>query len=273
MNWRAIFAIVRKDLQVVGQNRSVRYSLIFVPLLLLVIMPAAMVFIFSSEAATADLIEDASLFLNNIPPGIAAELEQFERLSQQIIYMAAVYLFAPLFLIVPLIVSSVIGSDAFAGEKERKTLEALLYAPVTDVELYTAKLLSAWIPAMIVCIIGAGLYILSATAAAFPVIGGFFFPNLMWVILVLWLAPGVAGLGLGAIVMVSSRAKTTQESYQLGGMVVLPIVLLMISQINGLLYLSTSFVLLAGLVIWVINAVLIYLGAKTMRRSELIARL
>ena len=39
------------------------------------------------------------------------------------------YLLAPLFLIVPLMVSAVLAADAFAGEKERKTLESLLHLP------------------------------------------------------------------------------------------------------------------------------------------------
>ena len=39
------------------------------------------------------------------------------------------YLLAPLFLIVPLMVSAVLAADAFAGEKERRTLEALLHLP------------------------------------------------------------------------------------------------------------------------------------------------
>ena len=39
------------------------------------------------------------------------------------------YLLAPLFLIVPLMVSAVLAADAFAGEKERRTLESLLHLP------------------------------------------------------------------------------------------------------------------------------------------------
>ena len=56
------------------------------------------------------------------------------------------FLFAPMFLILPLMVASIIGADSIVGEKERKTLEALLYTPATDRELYLAKLLSAVVP-------------------------------------------------------------------------------------------------------------------------------
>ena len=40
------------------------------------------------------------------------------------------FLLAPLFLIVPLMVSAVMAADAFAGEKERRTMETLLHLPI-----------------------------------------------------------------------------------------------------------------------------------------------
>ena len=52
------------------------------------------------------------------------------------------YLLAPLFLIVPLMVSAVLAADAFAGEKERKTLETLLHLPISDRDLFFAKVLA-----------------------------------------------------------------------------------------------------------------------------------
>ena len=64
------------------------------------------------------------------------------------------YLLAPLFLIVPLMVSAVLAADAFAGEKERRTLEALLHLPISDRDLFLAKLLGAFLPAMAVSWIG-----------------------------------------------------------------------------------------------------------------------
>ena len=39
MNWRAIWAIVRKDLMVVRQNKGVLIPLIVVPLIMLVLLP------------------------------------------------------------------------------------------------------------------------------------------------------------------------------------------------------------------------------------------
>jgi fatty-acid desaturase len=86
-------------------------------------------------------------------------------------------------------------------------------------------------------------------------------------------APAVAGLGLGVTVLVSVRAQGFQDAYQLGAVVVLPIILLVIGQATGVLYFSTWLVLLLGLVFWAVDAALLWFGARTFHRQELVARL
>ena len=53
--------------------------------------------------------------------------------------------------------------------------------------------------------------------------------------MILWVAPAVAALGLGVMVRVSARARTTQEANQLGGAVILPLIFLAVGQSTGLL--------------------------------------
>jgi ABC-type Na+ efflux pump permease subunit len=272
MNWRAIKAIVRKDLTVVFQNKGVTIPLIVVPVMILGILPAL--------AAFAPMLQDvpgapfAGLddFLGNMPSGLQAELAGLDEM-QIVVTLALVYLLAPMYLILPLMVSSVIAADSFAGEKERKTLEALLYTPTTDRELFLAKLLSAWLPALAIAWGGFLLYALVANVAAWPTMGRVFFPNGMWIVLALWVAPAVAGLGLGVTVLVSARAESFQEAYQLGAVVVLPILLLVVGQATGVMYFSVGMVLLLGLVFWAIDAALLWFGGRTFRRSRLAADL
>lgn len=272
MNWRAIKAIVRKDLKVVFQNKGVSIPLIVVPVILLGILPAL--------AAFAPLLQDipgtpfAGLdgFLSNMPAGLQAELAGLTEM-QTIVILALVYLLAPMYLILPLMVSSVIAADSFAGEKERKTLEALLYTPTTDRELFLAKLLSAWVPALGIAWGGFVLYALVANVAAWPTMGRILFPNVMWIVLALWVAPAVAGLGLGVTVLISARAQGFQEAYQMGAVVVLPILLLVIGQATGVMYFSVGLVFLLGLVFWVIDGALLWFGGRTFQRGKLAARL
>jgi ABC-type Na+ efflux pump permease subunit len=193
--------------------------------------------------------------------------------EQQLIVFTLVYMLAPLFLIMPIMVSSVLAADSFAGEKERKTLEALLYTPTTDRELFTAKLLGAWLTAIAVTLLSFVVYGVMANAAGWHSIGHVFFPTWMWAALVLWVTPAVAGLGLVVMVFVSVRSQGFQDAYQTGGLVVLPVIALMIGQISGVMYFSLGVVLLVGLVIWLIDLVLLWFASKSFRRSELMTRL
>ena len=271
MNWRAIKAIVRKDLKVVLQNKGVSIPLIVIPIVILVALPALAAFAPALQEMPGSPSTGLHAFMERMPAGLQAELAVYNEV-QTIVVLALVYFLAPMYLILPLMVASVIAADSFAGEKERKTLEALLHTPTTDGELLLAKLLSAWLPALAVAWGGFVLYAVVANVAAWPTMGQIFLPNTMWVVLALWVAPAVAGLGLGTTVLISARAKSFQEAYQLGVIVVLPIMFLAIVQTTGVMYFDVGLVFLLGLILWGLDAALLWFGARTFRRSELAAR-
>lgn len=276
MNWRAIFAIVRKDLKVVVQSKSVMGPLVILPLILLILLPGAAGLLLANtspgSAAFVDLQQDMDTFMRNMPPSVAANVSGYDPV-QTIAFLAFMYFFAPLFLILPVMTANVIAADSFVGEKERKTLEALIYTPTTDKELYVAKLLSPWITAIVVSLLGFIGYTIVVNATANGLMGGIFFPNLAWILLAVWVSPAAAGLGLGAMVLVSSRVSTFQEAYQLGGAVVLPVILLLLGQMAGVLYFDVTLVLILGVVLWLADAALFAVGARLFQRGELLARL
>lgn len=272
MNWRAIKAIVYKDLKVVIQNKGVSIPLIVVPAIILIALPGL--------ASLAPLLGDMpgspftglNIFIERMPVGLRAELANYDEVQRPVV-LALVYFFAPMYLLLPLMVATVIAADSFAGEKERKTLEALLYTPTTDRELFLAKLLSAWLPALGIAWGGFVLYGLVSNVVAWPTVGQLLFPNAMWIVLALWVAPAAAGLGLGITVLISARAQGFQEAYQLGTIVVLPILLLVLGQISGVMYFSSGMVFLLGLVFWIVDGALLWFGGQGFRRSELATRL
>jgi ABC-2 type transport system permease protein len=271
MNTRAILAIIRKDLKVALQNKGVVLPIIILPLILFVIFPWVMAYAPSWADAAGTSLSNMDEILARMPSGLLNELRGYTH-SQQMTVFALVYMLAPMFLILPLMVSSVLAADSFAGEKERKTLEALLYTPTTDRELFTAKLLGSWTAAVAVALLSFGLYAVMVNAAGWKSIGHLFFPNWMWVALVLWVTPAVAGLGLVVMVFVSARAQGFQDAYQTGGLVVLPVLALMIGQISGVMYFSLGVVLLVGLVIWLLDILLLWFASKSFRRSELMMK-
>lgn len=272
VNWSLIRAVIRRDLTLVSRNRGVVLPMILVPLIMLVALPALAAFVPSAVSMPGASLSDMESFMERMPAGLRGELASYDEI-QRVVVLMLVYFFAPMYLIVPLMVASVIAADSFAGEKERKTLEALLYAPLSQGELLLGKVLSAWLPALAIAWIGFVLYSLTANLAAWPVMGRLFFPTLTWCVLAVWVAPAVAGLGLGMNVLISARVRTFQEAYQMGGVVVLPIVALVAAQAAGVLYFNVWLALALGAVVWALAGGLLALGGRGFRSEALLTQL
>ncbi|MCL4249842.1 MAG: ABC transporter permease subunit [Anaerolineae bacterium] len=277
MNGRAIRAIVRKDLKVVLQSKAVLIPLIMVPLILLVIIPAVGGLLLAntdpSSPAITDFRRETGAFFDNLPGTINDRLQQYDSEVQRITYVVFNLYFPAMYLLLPTMVANVIAADSFAGEKERKTLEALIYTPTTDRELYVAKLISPWLAGVGVGWIGYIAFALIVTLTTWSLMGGVFVFDLAWLLLILWVTPAAAGIGLGAMVLVSSRVSTFQEAYQLGGVVVVPVLLLLFGQLGGVVYFSPLVAFVVGAILWAITVALIVYGARTFHRGELMARL
>ncbi len=273
MNSRATRAIIRKDLTVVLRTKSVALPMLLVPLLVLIALPVMLSIVahYASDPALKSEL-DLAVLLNNLPGPARAELANL-MIEQQFVYLSLVYIMAPLFLLIPCVVAVVVAADSFAGEKERRTLEALLYTPLSDLHLFVAKVLSACVPAVAVATGSFAMYCIVANAAAWPLMQRVFFPTPMWLLLVFWLTPAVAVLSLGATVLVSSRAGTFQAAYQLGSLVVVPIVFLIVMQAKGLLFFGTAMVFGVGLVFWILGAALVLMGARSFRRTTVATRI
>jgi ABC-2 type transport system permease protein len=269
MNWYAVHTIVRKDLKVVFQNKGVSVPLIVAPVLILVVLLPGMAAL-APKLGYLDTTDVAWLgqAIEFMPAGLQATLAGYD-LARILVEVLLVYGAAALFPLLPLLVVTGIASDSFAGEKERKTLEALLYTPTTDWELLLGKLLSAWLPALGITWGGFLLYSVMANLAAWPIMGRLFFPTTMWVILAAWVAPAMAALGLGAMVLISARAQTFQAANQLAGVVVLPTFMLLGAVLIGVMCSGPWLVALLGLGLWAIDAALLWFGRRGFRRSKL----
>ena len=270
--WRAMRAIIRKDLTVVRRSPMILLPMIIVPLILQVLLPVGlgMAALLAPEEFAGD--PDLQSFLANVPPAALAGLTDLSA-SERLMILMLVYVFAPLYLMVPMMVSSVIAADSFVGERERKTLEALLHTPLADDHLLLAKMLGGWLAAMAVSLLSFGIYTVAVNWLGYQVVGRLFFPNTLWLVLVLWVTPAVAGLGLAATVLISSRVNTFQEAYQAGGMVVVPLVALVLAQLAGIIFLSPAFAVGLGAFVWLLDAGLLWFGRRAFRREDLLARL
>lgn len=267
LRWPVVRAIMAKDLTAVRRSKAVVLPMVIVPALLLVVLPLLV-------GIAARNAHDANIdgFLRRLPGGVAGPIARLPE-HEQLVVLVLGYLLAPLFLIVPLMVSSVLAADAFAGEKERRTLESLLHLPVRDRELYYAKVGAAVAPAIAVSWVGFALFAVVANAVAWPVLHRVFVPTALWLVVILWVAPAVAFLGMGVMVRVSVRARTAQEANQLGGTIILPLIFLAVGQSTGLLLVTVPLAVGIGAAIWGVAGLLLARGAARFSRDRIAVRL
>jgi ABC-type Na+ efflux pump permease subunit len=166
-----------------------------------------------------------------------------------------------------------VGADAFVGEKERKTLETLLYTPASDADLLLGKVVASVVPAVVITWAAFALYSLVVNVVSWPVMGRPWFPTQTWWPLIFWLAPALGTLGMAVTVLVSQRVSTHVEANQLTGSLVLLVIGLLAGQLAGVIFLNIQTTLLAGALLWGVDAILIWQGARRFSRGKLVARL
>lgn len=274
MNWRSVRAIAVKDLKEVRQNRAAWLPAIIIPVIFALVMPLAFIIVpqFIAVEDAAKELGDIQDLVQRLPPSAAAIFSGTSLEQGFVIYMTG-FLLAPLFLVMPLMFSAIIGSDSFVGERERKTMEALLYTPASDGTLFMGKIIASVLPAILISWLAYAVYIAVVNIASWPLFGRIWFPLAAWWPLMLWLTPAISLLGMSATVLISSRTKTFMEAYQLSGSLVILVLLLLVGQMSGALILGSLTVVGIGTLVWLADAALIYVGVGTFKRSNLVARL
>jgi ABC-type transport system involved in multi-copper enzyme maturation permease subunit len=263
-----VLALVRRDLTVVRRSRPLMIPIIIVPMIFSIVLPLLLTSMPRIAGGAKNM--NTNQLLDQLPPLFKAALAGLSPEAAMVVLMTT-YLLAPLFLILPFMVANVIAADSFAGERERKTLESLLYTPLSDSQLFLAKTIVALVPAVIVTVASFVVYAIVVNATAWPLMHRIFFPNRMWFVLIGFVAPGVALDGLAAVVIVSMRVKGVQEAMQLSGLLVLPFIALVISQVKGAVFLGPGVVAILGVVVWAIGLALLRYGVKSFKREKLIA--
>ncbi|MGH3321856.1 MAG: ABC transporter permease subunit [Streptosporangiaceae bacterium] len=268
MNWRAVRAIVRRDLILIAGNKQVIIGMVVVPAVLLIGMPIFIGIVASTQGAPADGLDEYASFVRFLSPALRAAAP-----GAQIATAVLTVAFAPIILLAPLMATSMLAAASIAGERERGTLEALLLVPISDRELLAAKLAGAWVPALVVNVAGAICYAVVVDAVMWPTVHQLVLPNALWFLLTFWLGPALSAAGLGATVLVSARARTFQGASQLSAALVMPVIFLVTAQGTGLVLLGAWVGFVVGIALWLITAWLVAVAARSLTRTRLGQRL
>ncbi|WP_103063115.1 ABC transporter permease subunit [Actinomyces qiguomingii] len=252
-------ALIRNEWRRALRDVNALVPVVLFPVLFNVLLPGLAVGLVANSGDAVKQLHGMEAFLERVGAAVAPGSG-----TQEIIITAiTMYVFAPMFLLIPMVVATASASAAFVGERERRTLDGLLYGPASIREIFLAKTLASTIPAVVVTWIVFVVFTAIVNVAGWPVMGSVFFPDLTWVVAVAALIPLLAFVIVGSIVAISNRARSVQSAQGVVVFFFLPLVASIISQATGAILLNHTFVaftgvalaLLAGLVYRILGRV------------------
>lgn len=274
MNKNIITAIAQKDLKATFSSKKIWVPMIILPLLLCILFPAIFAYIgLNTEligGSSKDLEKPINAIIKNFPnEEMRSTLAKLPTLGYKSVYFFLNFMLIPFFLLTAIINSAVTSSNSFAGEKERNTLETLLFAPITVTELFLGKVIASLIPTLLITFVAFLINALIVNSISNPFFHEILFLNSTWFILMFWVIPAFVIFNIILNVLVSAKVKSFQEAQQFGGIMVLPVVGLIISQVSGLFFLSPLTLFLIGAGLLLANAFLLKLITKFNKRNNL----
>ena len=244
--------LIEKDLNEITSSKQVILPMAILPIVLTVLIPLALIIGVHYIGSASDILREIGPLLKKLP----SEYNAYSP-AQLVIKVAIDYMFPSYFLIIPIMCSGIIGASSLVGEKEHKTMETLLYTPISMEQLLRAKILGVFIPSYIITLISFIAFGIVINIGGFIYFGRLIFPDIKWLIIILWISPAINFLSLTLTVMVSAKSKTFQEAQQVSGILVLPVVLLLVGQMTGVIMINNFIMVTAGAVILIIDYILI----------------
>lgn len=235
----AMYAIIKKDFRGVTSNRRLFSALLIVPLILTIIMPS--IFIISIHFVPDD--PDIAKLLELVPSSA-----RMESLELTISSMILNYILPMFFLVIPIMTASIMAASAFVGEKERHTLETLLYCPLTLRQIFQAKVLASFLLSMLVSLISFASMILVIETELYFLMGKLLLPSVNWLVVMFLVSPAISLIAVTLIVRGSAKARSVEESQQAAVFLIIPIVLFVAGQFTGVLLMSVWVLLGLGVV-------------------------
>ncbi len=166
----------------------------------------------------------------------------------------------------PISFSLVIALESFVGERERRSIEALLSMPISDGELYVGKLLSSMSLPLAASYLGIIMYFAGLILTSEYVIS----PALLVLIVVLTTMEAVVMVA-GAVVA-SSQTTSVRAANLLASFIIIPMAFLLQGEAVLLFWGRYEVLWLVALLLLVVDLILIRTGMRIFNREELLSR-
>ena len=261
MNTRQL-ALIKKDIRSITSNKQVLRVILMVPLALTVVLPSIIVFV---TVLVPESTADFQKLLEMLP--VSAEEQNQEQLLLGLVLNKIMPAF---FLMIPVMASSVMAASSFVGEKEKHTLETLLYSPLSLKQLFQSKILAGFSVGMMVSYISFAAMMLVLEIEMLFLTGNVMMPDISWLIIMLFIAPAISLVAITVTVRGSAKAQTIEEAQQRAVFLIFPILALVIGQFTGVILVNSGLLLGLGVVLALFAVVLMRGTAREFTYEKLL---
>ena len=241
-------AIIKKDLRGLIFNKRLFPVLLIVPLVFTVVLPTIFVLIIHFAPEEASEIQQ---LLDLLP--LSEQSDNTQRLLIGLLFNHIIPIF---FMIIPIMAATIMAASSFAGEKEKRTLETLLYCPLTLKQIFQSKIFASFILSMLVSFGSFLIMILVVEVEILLTAGSLLLLDVNWLITMLLVSPAVSLLAVTLIVRGSAKAQTMDEAQQRSVFLILPALILVIGQFTGVFLMNAWMLLGLGVILALIAGLL-----------------
>ncbi len=268
LRWAQVRTVARTDLKQLAQAKDYWIPMLILGAIFFVFVPTVLLFTIT-QIGEVNAVAQLSQALEILPDSAQEEIRG-DTEAGRAAYALAVYLFAPVAVVVPITISTAVGAATIVGERERGTGEFLAHSPAGIREIFLGKLIASLIPGYATTLVGFGVYSLIVNTIVGPDVGGWFFPTRQWWILMLWVVPPFLALTLSLVLRLSAKVQSTAAAQQASALVSLPLIMVAYSQASGSLYGGDALAWYVGAVAWVLAALALWRGVRAVTRGRLL---
>lgn len=258
----AIKAVIRKDIRSITVNRQLFITILVVPLVLTLVVPS--IFMLTIHFAPEDLTELERIL------ALLPLADQSADIGQMVSTLVFNHILPMFFLMIPIMAASVMAAASFVGEKEQRTLETLLYGPLTVKQLFYAKVSASFLFSMLVSWSSLFVMLLTVETENYFLNGRFLIPGASWFAVMFLVSPAVSLVAIVLIVRGSAKAQNMMEAQQKAAFLVLPVVLLMTGQFSGVMLFRVWMFAAAGAVLFVTALILLKASLRNFNYEKLL---
>ena len=268
LQWAHIRTVARTDLKQLAQAKDYWIPMLILGGIFFVFVPTVLLLTIT-QIGSVGAVAQLSQALEILPDSAASQIRG-DTETGRAAYALAVFLFAPVAVVVPITISTAVGAATIVGERERGTGEFLAHSPAGIREIFLGKLVASLIPGYLTTIVGFGIYSLIVNTIVGPDVGGWFFPTKQWWVLMLWVVPPFLALTLSLVLRLSAKVKSTAAAQQASALVSLPLIMVAYTQASGSLYGGDKVAWYIGGIAWLLAIVALWRGVRSVTRARLL---